>query len=466
MPRQRWPGAGRAPVASSGARPGLDRGFAGFALVSTQSQQPPHHHLAGVGAGPANLSLAALGEHVVPGGVALYDRRQGPAWHPQLMHPGVRLQTSWIKDLATLVDPCNRLTFLSYLVSTGRIYAFITAQFSEVPRLEYARYLAWASERLGVVRYGVDVDEIDFDGDRFLLRSRGCQVASSEHLVLGLGTEPRVPACFAGSDPGLLDGALLDGVLLAEDLDGHLSANPPPRHEQVIVVGGGQTGAECVLSLLDRGYRDIRWLGRRHWFAPLDDSPSANDFYRPMYLRFFHGLSGETRQRYVAEEMLTTDGIAMSTLQRLYQANYEFFLREGRAPVMMLPGRNVLGAANRDATVTLWCQRDAGGRERHTARHVVLATGRQPSPLPFAERLTELMDLDEHGEPVIEQDYSVRWKHGPEHRIFLQNRGRLSHGVVDPNLSLLSVRSAMILNSLCEREVFTIRDELVNTLWA
>jgi lysine N6-hydroxylase len=184
-----------------------------------------------------------------------------------------------------------------------------------------------------------------------------------------------------------------------------------------------------------------------------------------MYLRYFQGLSGETRQRYVAEQNLTTDGIAMSTLQQLYQANYEFFLREGRAPVMMLPGRNVVGAANRDGTVILWCERDAGGRERHTARHVVLATGRQPAPLPFTERLTELMDLDERGEPVIEQDYSVRWKHTPEHRIFLQNRGRLSHGVVDPNLSLLSVRSAMILNSLFEREVFTIRDELVNTLW-
>jgi lysine/ornithine N-monooxygenase len=39
------------------------------------------------------------------------------------------------------------------------------------------------------------------------------------------------------------------------------------------------------------------------------------------------------------------------------------------------------------------------------------------------------------------------------------------HGLADKNLSLLAMRSATIINSLFEREVFTIRDECVTTLW-
>jgi lysine N6-hydroxylase len=255
-------------------------------------------------------------------------------------------------------------------------------------------------------------------------------------------------------------------VLLAEQMDTHLNATQVAPYEQVLVVGGGQTGAECVLSLIGRGFRDIRWVGRRHWFAPLDDSPSANDFFRPTYLRFFQGLPSGTRERYVTAQTLASDGISMDTLRRLYQLNYESYLREGRSPVMMLPGRDVVDAASRHGSVALWCERDWGGRERHTARYVVLATGREPAALPFSPGVRELIDADATGQPVVEQDYSLRWKHGAEHRLFVQNRGRLSHGVADPNLSLLAVRSAIIINSLLDRNVFPIRDAQVCTIWS
>ncbi|HET8684020.1 MAG TPA: SidA/IucD/PvdA family monooxygenase [Micromonosporaceae bacterium] len=418
---------------------------------------PPHHFVAGIGAGPANLSVAALGEEVVPGGVVLYERQQEPTWHPGLLGPGARLQTSWVKDLVTLVDPRNRLSFLNYLVQTGRIFAFLNAQFTAIPRIEYTRYLGWAAQELGTVRYGVDVAEVDF-ADRFVLLGPDGPVATADHLVLGLGTRPDIPPCF-GERP-------LDGVVLAEHLERRLSTLDRRAYGQAMVVGGGQTGAEAVLTLLHYGARDIRWLGRRHWFAPLDDSPPANDFYRPTYQRFFFNLPDEVRHAYLSEQTLTSDGVSMETLQEIYRSNYEAYLREGRAPVMMLPGRDVVQASSRDGCVTVWCRRGSGGSERHTARLVVLATGRRLCPLPLARGLGELVELTSAGEPIVEQDYSVRWKHGPQHKIFVQNRSRVSHGLADPNLSLLSVRSAVILNSLLDRAVFTIRDEQVYTMWA
>jgi lysine N6-hydroxylase len=420
----------------------------------------PHYRVAGIGAGPANLSLAALTDDLLPNEVALFDRQDGPSWHPGLLSQGSQLQTSWIKDLVSLADPRNRLSFLNYLVTTGRIYAFLNAQFDAIPRLEYARYLAWASEQLGCVRYGVEISEVRFDerADRFVLSSKDVDVATADHVSLGLGTRPRIPECFRDIDS--------DGLLLAENMAAHFGSTQSAPYEQVIVVGGGQTGAECVLNLINRGFRDIRWMGRRHWFAPLDDSPTANDLYRPAYVRFFQGLPSDTRQRYVYEQTLTSDGVSMTTLQSLYQANYEAYLRGGRSPVMMLPGRDVVQVASGEGSITLWCKRDWGGRERHAARYVVLATGREPSRLPLAPSLVELMETDEDNEPLVEPDYSIRWKYTPQHRIFVQNRARVSHGLADPNLSLLAVRSAVIVNSLLERIVFNIRDEQVSTVWA
>ena len=321
-----------------------------------------HYTVAGIGAGPANLSFAALSEGRIPGGVALFEGRPGPAWHPGLLHPGTQLQTSWIKDLVSLADPCSRLSFLNYLVRTGRVYGFLNAQYTAIPRLEYARYLAWASEQLGVVHYGRAITRIGFDRDRFVLADDEGELATAGHLVLGLGTRAHIPDCF--------ERAGLDTVVLAEDLEAALTTAPLAPYEQMIVVGGGQTGAECVLHLLGRGFRDIRWIGRRHWFAPLDDSPPANDFYRPSYLKYFQGLPSETRERHTSAQVLTSDGVSMETLQELYRANYETLLRDGRAPVMMLPGRTVAGAESRHGMTTLWCERDGGGRERHTARLV------------------------------------------------------------------------------------------------
>lgn len=429
-----------------------------------RSDRPPHHAVAGIGAGPANLSLAALGEKVVPGGVHLYERRPAPAWHPGQLSEGSKLQTSWVKDLVTLVDPTNRLSFLNYLVSSGRLYSFFNAQYAEIPRLEFARYLAWAAGELGTIHCSTPVECVSYaddgsGGGRFVLSGPEGVVATADHVVLGLGTRPRVPACFED-----LQGAR--GLVLAERLQTRLSGAAVLPYQPALVVGGGQTGAECVLMLIRHGFRDVRWIGRRNWFAPMDDSPSANDFFRPTYLRFFHGLPEEVRRRYVAQQQLTSDGISLATLQEVYQLNYETYLREGRHPVMLLPGRDVVRASRRDGQIALWCERDWGGRERHAAPLVVLATGREPAGLPLAPGLAALMESDESGRPLLEADYSVRWKNAERNRLYLQNRSRIGHGIADPNLSLLAVRSATILNSVLERTAYVVRDEHVSTAWA
>lgn len=424
---------------------------------ATRTDEPvPHVHTAGVGAGPANLSLAALFEAVTPHRIALFEQQSGPGWHDPLLHDGVRMQTAWLKDLVSSVDPTNRLSFLNYLVTGGRLFTFLNAQYDSVPRLEYVSYLRWAARQLGVVRYGVRVDEVAFAADRFVLRGAGTVLATSDHVVFSLGTVPRVPECFRGLGE--------DVAMVAERLAACAPAFQPLADRPVAVVGDGQTGAEAVIALMDRGFRDIRWIGSKPWFTPLDESPSANEFYRPAYPEFLHGLLPEQSRRMVAANRITSDGISSGTLRMIYQRNYDSLLAGGQAPVRLLPGRTVVAAQQEAEGLRLTCVAD-GRSQALAVRWAVLATGRSPAPLPIADELFEQLELTDGGDLVVDEDYSVPWKRGENNRIFVFNRAAASHGRADANLSLLPVRSATTINSLFGREIYPMHDGYRTTEW-
>jgi lysine N6-hydroxylase len=418
----------------------------------TTSQKALHFHTVGIGAGPANLSLAALFQAVSPDRIALFEAKPGPAWHPGLLFQGVRMRTMWLKDLVSLAEPTHRLSFLNYIVTSGHAFALLNAEFSDaIPRLEFARYLAWAASQLPDVYYGKGVDKVSFD-DLFRLYSGDELLATGDHLVLGMGSVPRIPA---GLDR--LDGSR---VTVADDMSVALSALGLDHDEPVAVIGGGQTGAECVLELHRQNFTDIRWFGTRPWFAPYDDSPSANDLYTPGYARFFNRLPAQRRRDLAAEQALTNDGVTLATITTLYQDNYEGLLRTGRSPVTLLPGRRVIASERSGDGVALCCD-GAMGPERHEVRFAVVAAGRQAAPLPFDDQLAEIIeDIS-----LVNADYSVGWKFEDTHKIFVQNRAKNAHGLQDANISMLPVRSATIINALFGRQVYAFADEYSATVW-
>jgi lysine N6-hydroxylase len=411
-----------------------------------------HFHTVGIGAGPANLSLAALFEAVEPDRIALFEGKPGPAWHSGLLFSGVRMRSMWLKDLVTLADPSHRLSFVNYIVSGGRALAFMNAGYCDaMPRLEYVRYLAWAASQMPDIYYGKKIDRVSF-GPPFSLYCGDELVATSEHLAVGVGSVPRMPEGLDLADRGRM--------VIADHLMETLPTLEFSSSSPVAVVGGGQTGAECVLELRRQGFTDIRWFGSRPWFAPYDHSPSANELYTPAYAEFFNSLPAQRRRELTVEQQLTNDGITPNTLTRLYQDNYEDLLRTGRPTVTMFPGRRVTRGEPEGDGVLLHCD-GALGPERHQVRYVVVAAGRCPSPLPFDDDLMTLVD----SELDVSADYSLRWKFEDTNKIFVQNRAREVHGLQDASVVMLPARSATIINALFGRPVYTVPEQYSATVW-
>ena len=150
----------------------------------------------------------------------------------------------------------------------------MNAQFDFIPRAEYERYLTWAAAGIRNVHYGVHVDRVGFDGEHgFTLYTPHGPVATSRHLVMGVGTRSAMPAGLAALPA--------DRLVLADHLRTRIAGIAAAPDAPVAVVGGGQTGLECVLALLRAGCTDVQWFGRHQWFSRSTTRPSRTSSTAP-----------------------------------------------------------------------------------------------------------------------------------------------------------------------------------------
>ncbi|MFI9204909.1 lysine N(6)-hydroxylase/L-ornithine N(5)-oxygenase family protein [Streptomyces sp. NPDC053048] len=402
-----------------------------------------HYRCVGVGAGPANLSLASL-LHERPQVRNLFiDRKESFGWHDEQQIPGTTLQVSLFKDLVSLSEPTNPFSFLSYLHDKGRIYHFLNAQFSEVPRQEFRNYLAWAAERNKNVAFGEEVVEVGFDGVFRVRTDR--RTVTADNIVVGVGSRPWVP------DHGLRHlGATQFHVNEYLARAGNLGG------KRVVVVGGGQSGAEAVLDLLSRSGaelpRRVAWISRRRNFFPIDDSPFTNDFYTPSHSDYFYNLPADLRSAFNARHVLSSDGISESTLREVYQRVYVLRFVEGRSDVVGLyPNREVADVTRSGpGTWDLEIRHNDGPADgvHFDADVIIWATGFRPAAMDFLAPLDGRLER-EGDELRIDEHFAVQWDGPNDHNIFVQNAARQQRGLPDPNLSLNAWRSRRIADRLC-----------------
>ncbi|MEY4575853.1 MAG: hypothetical protein RL701_556 [Pseudomonadota bacterium] len=411
--------------------------------------------MAGIGVGPFNLSLAALLHPVADVRWRFFERRAAFAWQAGMMLPGTRMQTSYLKDLVTPVDPTNQFSFLKYLVETGRFYRFINAEFTRVRRIEFADYMRWTSERIPNLTFGAQVQDISFTGQHFKLEFEGRPPAHARDLVLATGLKPNIPSWAQQHMSGV---CLHSGDYLRRDLS--------MAGQRVVVVGGGQSGAEIFLNIAssrDQQPSQLTWISRRANLEPLDETAFVNEYFTPDYVRQFHRLPESVRSTLVESQKLAGDGVSPDTLRELSQLLYEGdFLGGERRSYRILPHREVRAMQRRDGGFRLEMRNGFDhGTETVGADVVIVATGYNYALPPYLKSISDMLTRDNKGHLKLRESYVANWSGPDTHRIYIQNAGRYSHGIADPQLSLAAWRAAVIVNSLLGRELY--RTEFART---
>ena len=59
----------------------------------------------------------------------------------------------------------------------------------------------------------------------------------------------------------------------------------------------------------------------------------------------------------------------------------------------------------------------------------------------------------------LSSNYEMKWEHMQTNHIFLQNFGRMSIGISEPQTSLMAWRSGKIINHILGREVYNTSSE-------
>ncbi|PRY41592.1 lysine N6-hydroxylase [Umezawaea tangerina] len=400
-----------------------------------------HYDCIGIGAGPANLSLASL-LHSRPEITNLFlEKKNEFGWHDGQQLPGTTLQVSMLKDLVSLADPTSRFSFLSYLHSCGKIYHFINAQFDAVPRQEFRNYMRWASEQNENVVFGEEVVSVDFD-QVFTVRTSK-RTLTANNISVGVGTKPWVPAVARIGEQQFHVSDIVE-------LGANLSS------KRVCVVGGGQSGAEAFLDLISRPAHDrprrVSWVTRRRNYFPIDDSPFTNDFFVPSYSDYFFNLDRAKREEFVSQHVLASDGISEATLREIYQRVYVLRFIEGdRDAVALYPNREVFdvgpGSGQDDWAIKVSNTNHPGVVGQVDADVIVWATGFRSAPSDFLDPIAHRFER-EGDELRIDKDFIAQWDGPADRNVFLHNAAPTQRGLPDRNLSLIAWRSQRVVDRL------------------
>lgn len=439
----------------------------------TPGPRTPPLDLLGVGAGPFNLSLAALADGVPALRSAFYEQRAAFHWHPGLLIEGATLQVPFLADLVSLVEPTSAWSYLNYLKFRRRLFPFYFAERFHIHRSEFDDYLRWVSTELPSTRFGHRVDTVAWDAGQGAFAVEFTRfgpdgetpttgLAHARNLALGVGTAPYVPEPLRelAQDPAV---PVLHSADYLAQRDRLLAA----RH--ITVVGSGQSGAEVLLDLLRSrpdGAEGLTWLARTPAFAPMEYSKIGLEQFTPDYTRYFHGLPQATRDRLLPRQWQLYKGVSGDTLGDIHDELYRRSLGGDWPDVTLTPGIEVTGAATTGAgRIELSVehgQQETRGRLATDA--VVLATGYRERPVDgLLAALDPYTARDDAGRPQV--DEAQRLVLAPEitGSVFVQNAERHTHGVGTPDLGLAAWRSAVIVNALTGKEFYPLPERTAFT---
>lgn len=429
------------------------------------------YDLVGIGLGPFNLALAALAApHAAPSCLFL-DENPEFRWHPGMMVAGATLQVPVLADLVSLVDPTSPYGYLAWLRDQERLFGFYFAEDWHVPRAEYEAYCRDVAARLASCRFGCRATAIRHavlaDGrDGFAVcfdAPGGPHTVLAANVVLGIGTEPVVPA--------VLTGLCEEGGALVTHSANYLNRSDwIQAADDVTVLGSGQSGAEIVLDLLRAWHlpgRRLRWLTRSAAFEPMEYSKIGLEHFTPDYADYFHALPEPARDQLLAGQGRLYKAVSDETLADIRAELDRRAFPHGPAStgVTLLPGVEAVGGRAVDGGEGLELEfvhaRTRTGCTVRTQR-LVLATGYAARSPRLLGPVDALVRRDARGRPVIDRDHHVVLD-GTNAGLYVQNAELHTHGVGTPDLGLGAYRAATVLNAVAGRELYRLPARTAHT---
>jgi L-ornithine N5-oxygenase len=400
-----------------------------------------------IGAGPANLSLAAMLEDTSPAIAArsvILEASDTIAWQPGLIFPGALSQVNYAKDLATMRDPKSRFTFLNYLHATEQIDDFINMGSALPLREEVSRYHTWVSEQLLNVRLerGHRVAKVMpiRNGAKIIgwrVETTAGLSVTARHIVFGIGREPRIPRELKG----LPD----DRIIHSTNFSHRIEQLDTSTIRSIAIIGGAQSAAEMTLEAGRRFPEAKRTMIMRSiGLVGYETSKFTNEYFYHSFINCFNALQEEDRAT-VLREMHTANyaGLAPHTIEALYAQRYQQRL-DGRSELELRPLTSIRHSmVDHDGSVIMRLDSKLSGPSEARFDLVLLGTG-------FCEDMPSLIQETALAAGIedIRIDRFYRLGLGAQGSdvamCFVQGVNESTHGIADTLLSVQGLRSLEI----------------------
>ena len=405
------------------------------------------YDLVGIGIGPFNLSLAALLYKKNNLKINFLDQKSKFEWHPELMFDDAPMQTSYLKDLVTPVDPKSPFSFLNYLVENGQFYQFVNTGRDVITRLEFEAYMKWVALKLDeILNFSSTVEKVEYLGDKFLIKSRSYEL-ETKNLCIASGPVPNIPECtrsYLGKNIFHSKSKQIQNLSLS--------------NRRVLIVGGGQTGVETFRNVLNDKWgraESVKLITGRENLQPLDEGPFTNEIFSPDFVSHFYNVKQESKDNFTKSLLLASDGNTPTYLQELYNELYlDKYYKKNFIPYEISPMSWLCDIEKTNSGYNAKIENKLN--EKYLTQNfdiIILSTGfctRLPS---FLKGIEDLIEFDEYNRPRVEIDYKFKTKTG-ENKIYAMNYSRHGHGVADPQTSLMSWRSSVIANKVLKKEIY------------
>jgi lysine N6-hydroxylase len=432
------------------------------------------YDLVGIGIGPFNLGLAALADPLLDVDAVFLDQADEFRWHPGMMIDGATIQVPFLADLVTMADPTSPFSFLAFLKDVGRLYPFYVRESFYPLRAEYDEYCRWVAARLDTLRWGRRVVAVEHDAtsEEYVVTATVRDDATSvgaaprteryraRHVVLGVGTSPRLPAPLA--ELAELAGAAPESVAAGPVVHtaDYLTHREALRASgAVTVVGSGQSAAEVYRDLLeDAGPYRLDWVTRSPRFFPMEYTKLTLEMTSPEYTDHFHGLPAELRDLVGREQRSLYKGISGDLVDDIYDTLYRRTALGAQVPTTLLSDTEVVAARTETsddgevAYVLTLRHAQLGTTVEHRTRAVVAATGYSAGVPAFLDPVRDRLRLDDRGRFDVTRDYVVSHDGG----VLTLNGEEHTHGVTAPDLGFGPWRNSVVLARVTGREPYPI----------